>query len=92
MISNERNPQPPLEIPKEQLSPEALYGLIEAFVLREGTDYGREEVSLAKKVDQIQRQLDRQEIKIVFDPETESATLMTNQEWRKRNQSVNQPR
>ena len=32
------------------LSPEALRGVIEAFVTREGTDYGLQDVALATKV------------------------------------------
>ncbi len=36
----------PLAVPHAQLSPAALRGLIEAFVLREGTDYGAREVCL----------------------------------------------
>jgi hypothetical protein len=34
-------------IPHQMLSPEALHGVIEAFVTREGTDYGTQDVSLA---------------------------------------------
>ena len=71
------NSQPPVEVPPEHLSAETRDSLIESFVLREGTDYGREEVSLATKVDQIRRQLERGDVKIVFDPTTESVTLMT---------------
>ena len=33
-------------IPHERLSLEALQGIIEAFVTREGTDYGTQDVSL----------------------------------------------
>ena len=34
----------PISIPLEALSEQALQGVIEAFVLREGTDYGHREV------------------------------------------------
>jgi uncharacterized protein YheU (UPF0270 family) len=37
-------------IPHWMLSPDALRGVIEAFVTREGTDYGAQEVPLATKV------------------------------------------
>ena len=33
-------------IPHQTLSPEALQGVIEAFVTREGTDYGTQDVPL----------------------------------------------
>ena len=36
-------------IPTEALSEEALAGVIEAFVLREGTDYGHRDYSLGRK-------------------------------------------
>jgi uncharacterized protein YheU (UPF0270 family) len=37
------------------LSPEALHGVIEAFLTREGTDYGAREVSLATKIWQVRQ-------------------------------------
>jgi uncharacterized protein len=40
-------------IPHRLLSPDALRGVIEAFVTREGTDYGAQEVPLATKVFQM---------------------------------------
>ena len=42
-------------IPHWMLSPEALRGVIEAFVTREGTDYGAQEVPLDTKVLQVQQ-------------------------------------
>ena len=36
-----------MQIPHDQLSPQALRGLIEEFVTRDGTDYGTTEASLA---------------------------------------------
>lgn len=79
---------PPVEIPLEQLSPEILCSIIESFVLREGTDYGAQEISLERKIKQIQKQLDRSEIKVVFDPNTESVTLLTRQDWHKLQSSL----
>ncbi|MBX3017680.1 MAG: YheU family protein [Bdellovibrionaceae bacterium] len=79
------NPQaaPPVEVPWTELSEDALNGVLESFVLREGTDYGREEVQLATKIDQVRRQLQRGDIKIVFDPTSESIQLLTAQEFRR---------
>ncbi len=64
-------------IPFEQISPDALQALVEEFITREGTDYGWEEVSLATKVEQVRQQLRRGEVVIVFDPSTESVSLLT---------------
>lgn len=65
-----------LEIPWRELSADALQGVIEAFVNRDGTDYGEVEVSFEVKVEQVQRLLERGDIRIVFDPETEGVTLV----------------
>jgi uncharacterized protein YheU (UPF0270 family) len=67
-------------IPYEQISEEALQGLIEEFITREGTDYGFEEVSLSTKVEQIKLLLKRREIVVVFDPAYESVTLLPRRE------------
>jgi len=68
-------PEPAVEVPHRQLSPEALRGVIESFVLREGTDYGEREVTLAQKVAHVMRQLERGEARLLFDPNTESVHI-----------------
>lgn len=68
-------------IPFEQLSADALQGLIEDFVTRDGTDYGEYEVSLSVRVEQVQRQLKQGSVVIVFDPATESVTLLNRQDY-----------
>lgn len=73
----------PLEIAPEQLSEGALSSLIESFVLREGTDYGLQEVTLEKKVLQVRRQLDKREIKIIFDQTSETVSLVTTQDFQR---------
>ena len=62
-------------IPHHMLSPEALRGVIEAFVTREGTDYGVQDVPLATKVLQVQQQLDAGTAVLVYDADTESCTI-----------------
>jgi uncharacterized protein len=62
-------------IPHEMLSLEALQGVIEAFVTREGTDYGTQDVSLATKVWQVRQQLDAGTVVLVYDEDTESCTI-----------------
>jgi uncharacterized protein YheU (UPF0270 family) len=83
MSENQQNPLPPVEIPLEALSADALKGIIENFIQREGTDYGANEASLEVKVAQIRKQLARGDVKVVFDHESESVSLLTKTEWLK---------
>ncbi|HIF9117550.1 TPA: YheU family protein [Photobacterium damselae] len=53
-------------IPWQQIDSETLTNLIEHFVLREGTDYGEQELSLADKVAHVRLQLEHGEAVIVF--------------------------
>lgn len=69
--------EPHLVIPHTELSADALRGVIESFVLREGTDYGQHEFSLDQKVAHVLKQLERGEAKIVFDPDSESIDIQT---------------
>jgi len=66
----------PIEVPHTELSAELLQAVIESFVLREGTDYGEGEFSLEDKVAKVIAQLKRGDAKIVFDPETDSVTIV----------------
>lgn len=72
---DDRERPPPVAVPHTQLSAAALQGVIEAFVLREGTDYGERDVPHATKVAQVLRQLERGEAQILFDPVTESVHI-----------------
>ncbi len=65
-----------VEIPPSSLSPEALRGVVEEFVTREGTDYGHHDYSLEQKMEMVFRQLERGDIAIVFDPESETCNLV----------------
>jgi uncharacterized protein YheU (UPF0270 family) len=66
----------PIVIPHRELSPDALRGVMESFVLREGTDYGEREVSLDQKVAQVLRQLERGEAQIIFDATLQSIDIV----------------
>jgi uncharacterized protein YheU (UPF0270 family) len=68
--------QPAVEVPHEQLSPEALRGVIESFVLREGTEYGERDVPLDTKIAQVLRQIERGEARIIFDPNSETIDIV----------------
>ena len=58
------------------LSPEALRGVVEEFVSREGTDYGLEERSFEAKVRDVERQLESGEAQIVYDLLDERANIV----------------
>lgn len=69
-------------IPHDQVPSTLLRSLLESFIAREGTDYGEVERSLDEKVNDLREQLSRGEIHIVFDGESETFTLITDQEAR----------
>lgn len=69
-------------IPWQELAADTLDRLIEAFVLREGTDYGDEEVNLADKVHHVRRQLEQGQVLIVYSQTEESVDLLTKQQYR----------
>jgi uncharacterized protein len=71
------SPAQPVVVPHRELSPEALRGVVEAFVLREGTDYGAREFSLDEKVIHVLSQLDRGEAQVLFDPDSETVQIAT---------------
>jgi hypothetical protein len=74
---DDRERPPPVAIPHTELSEAALRGVIESFVLREGTDYGERDVSHEAKVVDVMRQLERGEAQIMFDPLDSSVTIVT---------------
>ncbi len=66
----------PVEVPWTALSPDALRGVVEAFVLREGTDYGAREFTHEEKIAQVLAGIERGEVRLLFDPQTQSVTLL----------------
>jgi uncharacterized protein YheU (UPF0270 family) len=73
-----------IEIPIEQLAEDTLQSIVESFILREGTDYGTQDVSMDKKAAQVRQQLAKGSVRLVFDPENESCTLLTENELKTR--------
>lgn len=63
-------------IPWQQLDVQTLNSLIEAFVLREGTDYGEHELSLEQKVNDVHRQLESGEVILVWSQLHETVNLL----------------
>ena len=74
--------QPPILVKAEQISADAFEAIIDSFIMREGTDYGAEEMSHEAKVKRIRKQIDRGEVLITFDPNTESVSLVSKLQWR----------
>jgi len=58
------------------LTEEALHGLIEEFVTREGTDTGYTDGSLEENVEMVKRQLKRGDVLIVYDGDTQTANIV----------------
>ncbi len=63
-------------IPYENLSTEALEGLIEEFVTRNGTDTGYAKKSLENDVAMVKRQLKRGDVVIVYDQSTKTSNIV----------------
>lgn len=66
-----------LIIPYNELSQEALQGVIQEFVTRDGTDYGESEIPLETKSRQVLNQLHAGKVVIVFDQKTETCNIVS---------------
>lgn len=64
-------------IPHTSLDPEVLNNLIESVILREGTDYGKQELSLEEKVALVRTQLDNGKAQIEYSEEHESVNIIS---------------
>jgi len=71
-----RAPAEGIAVPYTELSAEALRGVIEGFILREGTDYGEREVSHEAKIRHVLAQLEAGDAQIWFDPDTSSVDIL----------------
>ncbi len=60
-----------INVPILDISPEALKGLLEEYASRDGTDYGVVEVPIDEKTKVLREQLERGELSILFDEETQ---------------------
>ena len=65
-----------VDVPHTALAANVLRAVIESFVLREGTDYGERELPLELKVGRVMRLLERGEARIVFDPRTDTVSIV----------------
>lgn len=65
-----------IEIPPDKLSEDALVGVIDEFITREGTDYGHEETTADGKRAQVRAQLSTGEALLLFDPKSETINII----------------
>lgn len=63
-------------VPIEEIPADSLKGLITSFVLREGTDYGEQEVDLETKVEQVLLSLKAGTAKVVYSELNESFDIL----------------
>jgi uncharacterized protein len=64
-------------IPATALSTEALVGVIDDYIVREGTDYGHRDYSLDAKRAQVRGQLERGDVVITFDRRTGTTSIVS---------------
>ncbi len=72
-------------IPHNEIEPETLMALVQSFILREGTDYGNDEVSLKAKTEQILNQIYSGNTVIVYSEAYESCDLVPASQFSKNN-------
>ena len=65
-----------MRIPWQELDAETLNNLLESVVLREGTDYGEQELSFNAKVEQLRERLKRGDAVIVYSELHESVDIV----------------
>ncbi|MCH1488183.1 MAG: YheU family protein [Pseudomonadales bacterium] len=64
-------------VPPEQLSDDALDGVLHEYISREGTDYGLREVTFEAQMKQAKRAMFDGECILVFDRQTECCQLLS---------------
>jgi uncharacterized protein YheU (UPF0270 family) len=65
-----------IKIPLDSISPDALAGIIEDYITREGTDYGHHAYSFTDKCSQVMAALTSGKAVITFDPVTATTTIV----------------
>lgn len=75
---------PPVVIPHGELNEDTLRRVIEAYVLREGTEYGDHDVTLEHKVEQVLAQLRHGTAHVVFHPDSESIDIVATRDTKHR--------
>lgn len=68
-------------IPLEQLPSEVLLAIIEDFILREGTEYGANEISKEDKINQVHQQLKQGSAVLVYSELHESVNILPSDQF-----------
>ncbi len=69
-------------IPLEQLPAETLLAIIEDFILREGTEYGAEDISKQAKIAQVMKQLEQGSAVLVYSELYESVNILPSEQFK----------
>jgi uncharacterized protein YheU (UPF0270 family) len=81
MVSATTGASSKMIIPWQQLEPATLDALLESYVLREGTDYGEQELSLSDKLAQIKQQITNGTVLIVYSELHETVNLIAKEQF-----------
>jgi len=65
-----------IRIPTSELSEEALLGVIDAFIVRECTDYGQQVLTLEEKRRRVRSMLQQGQAEIFFYPENDHIDIV----------------
>jgi uncharacterized protein len=68
-------------IPFEKINTDTLQGVLEEIVSRDGTDYGYDEVSISKRIEQVENMLKTGKAYLSFDEESETCSLISKEEY-----------
>lgn len=69
-------------IPLDKLPHETLIAIIEGFILREGTEYGAEDVSKEAKIAQVKKQLEQGSAVLVYSELHESINILPSDQFK----------
>ncbi len=64
-----------VEVPFEQIEPDILRALVEEFITRDGTFYGKKEMSMDQKVDMVMGQLKTGDAVITWDRYVQTSNI-----------------
>ena len=65
-----------MKIPYKELTEETLINVVDAFILREGTDYGHQEITIEQKRERVLSMLSSGSAEIIFYPENEHIDIV----------------
>ena len=71
-----------LLVPWQSLSDEALRGVLEEYITRDGTDYGATELTLETRLQRAQHQLQNGEVLLAFDTAEQSCHIISREQAR----------